>query len=234
MDPQEDYEAFKYETITERKQPTTENPNNLGLILKKLQDSNALPHTLTPDNIDNSIKTLVRILSALKKHQQFSRPIVVEDEKSNVYEEGDIDNEAGVGLGGSHGDVTDVQNYPEDTPEGGTPGKAGVDYPALSSIPPTMFNCKTQRYKGFFGDPDTHCQVTVSSSNFSIDLRHLFLGLALLRSKRWASIVFVSERYNFQSSCTNLRLVVQRQMRIHTATLRTQRKIVQIHFATLS
>lgn len=59
------------------------------------------------------------------------------------------ENEAGVDLGVD----------PFDTPDGGTPGKPGVDYPALSTIPKTGFSCKTQRYKGFFGDPDTNCQV---------------------------------------------------------------------------
>ncbi|KAJ0177769.1 hypothetical protein K1T71_006642 [Dendrolimus kikuchii] len=43
--------------------------------------------------------------------------------------------------------------------EGGTPGRPGVDYPILSTIPQTKFNCKTQRYKGFFADPETRCQV---------------------------------------------------------------------------
>lgn len=43
---------------------------------------------------------------------------------------------------------------------GATRGKANVDYPAYSSIPRTNFSCKEQRYKGFFGDPETGCQVT--------------------------------------------------------------------------
>ncbi|XP_060802294.1 uncharacterized protein LOC106137622 [Amyelois transitella] len=43
--------------------------------------------------------------------------------------------------------------------EGGTPGQPGVDYPILTTIPQTRFNCKTQRYKGFFADPETRCQV---------------------------------------------------------------------------
>lgn len=43
--------------------------SKLGDILKKLQDSNHLPKTLTPDNIDNSIKTLVKILDNLKQSQ---------------------------------------------------------------------------------------------------------------------------------------------------------------------
>lgn len=149
----------------------TENSNSLSLILKKLQDTNALPHTLTPDNIDNSIKTLVKILSSLKKQQHFARPIVVADENptssqeqsttySQEHEHNIQDNEAGVDLGGDTGGPDVVsQSYPLDTQEGGTPGKPGVDYPALATIPKTSFNCKTQRYKGFFGDPDTNCQV---------------------------------------------------------------------------
>lgn len=141
----------------------TQSTNNLGALLKKLQDSNALPQTLTPANIDNSIKTLVHILSSIKKPATLSRPIVVPDEED--YEE--ADNEAGVGLGGSQGLS---QDYPVDTPEGGTPGRPGVDYPALSSIPHTNFNCKTQRYKGFFADPDTHCQVSRSTVVFCFDV----------------------------------------------------------------
>lgn len=38
-------------------------------------------------------------------------------------------------------------------------GEPGVDYPILSVIPKTSFNCSEQRYKGFFGDPETSCQV---------------------------------------------------------------------------
>uniref|UniRef100_A0AAR5P5I7 Chitin-binding type-2 domain-containing protein n=1 Tax=Dendroctonus ponderosae TaxID=77166 RepID=A0AAR5P5I7_DENPD len=155
--------GYQHQRVPEKPPPTIQNPkpyeqeyaatpttpklesskgNSLAEVLKKLQDSNALPQTLTADNIDNSIKTLVKILNALKERQKQQKPVIVQDE----YE---YDNEAGVDLGG---DVVD-------SPEGGTPGKAGVDYPALSSIPKTTFSCKTQRYKGFFGDPDTNCQV---------------------------------------------------------------------------
>lgn len=38
-------------------------------------------------------------------------------------------------------------------------GKPGIDYPTYSKLPPTSFNCSEQRYKGFFGDPVTGCQV---------------------------------------------------------------------------
>lgn len=44
-------------------------------------------------------------------------------------------------------------------PPGPHNGRPGIDYPALAQIPLTAFNCKEQRYKGFFGDPETNCQV---------------------------------------------------------------------------
>lgn len=43
-------------------------------ILEKLQKSNHLPATITPDNIDGSIKTLVKILNNLKKNQILQQP----------------------------------------------------------------------------------------------------------------------------------------------------------------
>lgn len=51
------------------------------------------------------------------------------------------------------------QTFPAPSAEGSTPGRPGIDYPAYDSIPQTTFSCATQRYKGFFGDPDTNCQV---------------------------------------------------------------------------
>ncbi|KAK2584670.1 hypothetical protein KPH14_007014 [Odynerus spinipes] len=42
---------------------------------------------------------------------------------------------------------------------GATRGKPNIDYPAYATIPETDFSCKEQRYKGFFGDPATDCQV---------------------------------------------------------------------------
>lgn len=44
---------------------------------------------------------------------------------------------------------------------GATRGKPNVDYPAYATIPETKFSCKDQRYKGFFGDPATGCQVSL-------------------------------------------------------------------------
>lgn len=134
-------------------QPTyqpTDNPNSLSVILKQLQDSNTLPHTLTADNIDNSIKTLVNILNSLK-NTKLQRPIVVDDSDENEEQEEEQEE--------NENDDVSIGDYHLNTPEGGTPGVAGQDYPSYSKIPQTSFNCKTQRYKGFFGDPDTNCQV---------------------------------------------------------------------------
>jgi len=44
---------------------------------------------------------------------------------------------------------------------GATRGKPNIDYPAYATIPETKFSCKDQRYKGFFGDPATGCQVSI-------------------------------------------------------------------------
>lgn len=63
------------------------NSTSISLILKKLQDSNHLPQTITPDNIDNSIRTLVKILNNLKKSQK------VADTPSQHYHEEDEDYE---------------------------------------------------------------------------------------------------------------------------------------------
>lgn len=153
------YEKIQFKptpvTILERPYTQDTTRNSLDVLLKKLQASNTLPQTFTTENIDNSIKTLVKILGNLKKQQTFTKPIVVAEEGDYVE---DGSNEAGL-----EKDDVSVQMFPPDTDEGGTPGKAGVDYPALSSIPQTSFDCKTQRYKGFFGDPDTNCQVNIKN-----------------------------------------------------------------------
>lgn len=47
----------------------------------------------------------------------------------------------------------------EDKHPGPSTGRAGIDYPNYAEIPPTSFDCTQQRYKGFFGDPETSCQV---------------------------------------------------------------------------
>lgn len=39
------------------------------------------------------------------------------------------------------------------------PGIAGIDYPIYHEVPETGFSCQKQRYKGFFADMQTNCQV---------------------------------------------------------------------------
>uniref|UniRef100_A0A182YMF8 Uncharacterized protein n=1 Tax=Anopheles stephensi TaxID=30069 RepID=A0A182YMF8_ANOST len=134
---------------------------SLSDLLKNLQDSNLLPKTLTPDNIDNSIRTLVKILNNLKANghhrpEEIERPELAEP----AYEHPNyttVEPDAYV----------DADKYRAGPPmlinkivsPGPNTGKPGIDYPALAEIPETSFKCKDQRYKGFFGDPETNCQV---------------------------------------------------------------------------
>lgn len=64
---------------------------------------------------------------------------------------------------------------------GATRGKPHVDYPVYAIIPETSFSCKDQRYKGFFGDPATRCQVSATleiTSIFYADICSLILHLS--------------------------------------------------------
>lgn len=62
VSPNLNYESQKQDTYEE---------NNLAKILKTLQNSHSLPQTLTTDNIDSSIKTLVQILNNLKNNPNY-------------------------------------------------------------------------------------------------------------------------------------------------------------------
>lgn len=46
----------------------------LSEILTKLQKSNHLPETLKPEHVDNSVKTLVKILNNLKQKENVQKP----------------------------------------------------------------------------------------------------------------------------------------------------------------
>lgn len=120
--------------------------NSLATLLRKLQETNHLPETLTPDNIDNSIRTLVKILNNLKKSKDRYK-VTPAPEVSSDYDYKYYD------------DNLDVEKPSVVGPPGPNSGKPGVDYPNYSEIPETSFSCKEQRYKGFFGDPETNCQV---------------------------------------------------------------------------
>ncbi|XP_012260588.2 uncharacterized protein LOC105688659 isoform X1 [Athalia rosae] len=238
---------------------------NLNHIIKSLQLTNQLPEMLNADNIDNSIKTLVEILSLLNNGRKYklpprrptvpvnvppqyedyenydivqtrpkdtalkitARPIVVpeqiqpqmtplqdngpyhvdiidskmqyppiqveniaegdvkQSEKEQLIESAPLDDDYKIAqefaddilekdvlelpstteqpaqnYPAPDGVSSHTQNFPPTTMKyGATRGKPNVDYPAYATIPKTEFSCTTQRYKGFFGDPDTGCQV---------------------------------------------------------------------------
>nr|XP_029715789.1 uncharacterized protein LOC115259370 [Aedes albopictus] len=148
---------------------------SLADLLKKLQDSNHLPKTLTPDNIDNSIRTLVKILNNLKAsqqvHQQPEQDFTTPEEydhhqpPTSVKAHPKPPKKPSSHHSSSSDDDDSSSSYmphhPElgPTPPGPNSGRPGIDYPNLSEIPETSFSCKEQRYKGFFGDPETNCQV---------------------------------------------------------------------------
>ncbi|XP_053675788.1 uncharacterized protein LOC128726032 [Anopheles nili] len=152
-------------TVDEREQdlplPAGTATGSLSDLLKNLQDSNLLPKTLTPDNIDNSIRTLVKILNNLKAngqhHPEVERPEISEVDTYRRVNYTTVEPETYV----------DADKYAAGPPmlinkvvsPGPNTGKPGIDYPALAEIPETSFKCKDQRYKGFFGDPETNCQV---------------------------------------------------------------------------
>ncbi|XP_075147313.1 uncharacterized protein LOC142221450 [Haematobia irritans] len=138
--------------------------SSLAEILHKLQESNHLPHTLTPDNIDNSIKTLIRILNNLKKTQTIEPNPPQHHENSPSfspdydYGTGSDEQEQG------HHQIPNSNVIPSSVAgpnkhPGPSTGRPGIDYPIYSEIPQTSFDCSKQRYKGFFGDPETNCQV---------------------------------------------------------------------------
>uniref|UniRef100_A0A182KE49 Chitin-binding type-2 domain-containing protein n=1 Tax=Anopheles christyi TaxID=43041 RepID=A0A182KE49_9DIPT len=153
--------------VNEREQPplglgpTGTATGSLSDLLKNLQDNNLLPKTLTPDNIDNSIRTLVKILNNLKANGHH-RPEVERPEELGepAYEPANYTT-------AEPETYVDADKYRAGPPmlikkivtPGPNTGKPGIDYPALAEIPETSFKCKDQRYKGFFGDPETNCQV---------------------------------------------------------------------------
>lgn len=68
------------------------NSSSISLILKKLQDSNHLPQTITPDNIDNSIRTLVKILNNLKNSQKVADVPSQHHHETDDYDDGSSTN----------------------------------------------------------------------------------------------------------------------------------------------
>ncbi|KAI8046215.1 hypothetical protein M5D96_002416 [Drosophila gunungcola] len=136
--------------------------SSLAEILHKLQASNHLPQTLTPDNIDNSIKTLIRILQNLKQTQTIvANPPQHHDEhkpSSHDYDYNEEEHHSSSTGSEEANEAVAKAKGPNKHP-GPSTGRPGVDYPNYAEIPQTSFECTKQRYKGFFGDPETNCQV---------------------------------------------------------------------------
>lgn len=61
-----------------------------------------------------------------------------------------------------------------------------------------------------------------------------FSGMALLRPQRGTGLLPVPERNHLLTGGSHLRLVVQREMRVHDPALRTQREPLQVHTAAFA
>ncbi|XP_041565090.1 pollen-specific leucine-rich repeat extensin-like protein 1 isoform X2 [Drosophila elegans] len=136
--------------------------SSLAEILHKLQASNHLPQTLTPDNIDNSIKTLIRILQNLKQTQTIvANPPQHHEEHKPSSQDYDYNEEEhhSQSTGSEESNEAVAKPKGPNKHPGPSTGRPGIDYPNYAEIPQTSFECTKQRYKGFFGDPETNCQV---------------------------------------------------------------------------
>lgn len=115
---------------------TTDKYGALNELLNDYDLGNRLSNKITAENIGSSIQTLSAVLQILQNEA---------DEQVKPMKPKPIHR------------PDPIDEY--DSSYEGNQGRPGVDYPILSVIPKTSFDCKTQRYKGFFGDPETHCQV---------------------------------------------------------------------------
>lgn len=137
---------------------TTDKYGALNDLLHDYDLGNRLSNKITAENIGSSIQTLSAVLQILQNEaDEQVRPM---KHKPVVYRPDPID------------------EY--DSSYEGNQGRPGVDYPLLSVIPKTNFDCKTQRYKGFFGDPETHCQVlNIYTNNIFLNIRYPKLYLKI-------------------------------------------------------
>ncbi|XP_014284231.1 uncharacterized protein [Halyomorpha halys] len=142
------YQSY-YEDKVEDDEPEVIDRNINDILRGGVSLSKSLPDKITTENLDSSIKTLskiLRILQAAHSLPHSAKTIIKNFPNPNE-----------VRVKDPHSRLSPV-HVPKDD-RGSTPGKPGVDYPAYDEIPETHFSCKDQRYKGFFGDPETRCQV---------------------------------------------------------------------------
>lgn len=72
------------------------NVTSLTILLKKLKEANHLPSSFNTENVDNSIRTLAKILNNLKKTKTSSKPYTIQPPTHHIdtpedYDENDDD-----------------------------------------------------------------------------------------------------------------------------------------------
>lgn len=142
------YQSY-YEDKPEDEEPEVIDRNINDILRGGVSLSKSLPDKITTENLDSSIKTLSKILRILQAAHSLPHSA-----KSIIK---NFPNPNEVRVKDPHVKLPPVHGPKDDS--GSTPGRPGVDYPAYDEIPETHFSCKDQRYKGFFGDPETRCQV---------------------------------------------------------------------------
>ncbi|CAH1405973.1 unnamed protein product [Nezara viridula] len=148
---QEQYNPYQsyYDENVEDEEPEVIDRNINDILRGGVSLSKSLPDKITTENLDSSIKTLskiLRILQAAHSLPHSAKSIIKSFPNPNE-----------VRVKDPHVKLPPVHGPKDDS--GSTPGRPGVDYPVYDEIPETHFSCKDQRYKGFFGDPETKCQV---------------------------------------------------------------------------
>ncbi|KAL2730784.1 uncharacterized protein V1478_005197 [Vespula squamosa] len=123
--------------ISQQNDNNDNNNNNKNPLEISTQHSYEITEDLSDDIIDPDRFTIPQIIT---------ETTTAISQKQNVLEQNEISTSR------------PTINHPS-LKYGVTRGKPNVDYPAYAVIPETEFSCKKQRYKGFFGDPSTGCQV---------------------------------------------------------------------------
>nr|XP_050866109.1 uncharacterized protein LOC127071186 [Vespula vulgaris] len=136
-DENNDKKVVHFQTAYTPQDISQQNHNNKNPLEISTQHSYEITEDLSDDIIDPSRFTIPQIIT---------ETTTVSNQKQNVVEQNEISTSR------------PTINHPS-LKYGVTRGKPNVDYPAYAVIPETEFSCKKQRYKGFFGDPSTGCQV---------------------------------------------------------------------------
>lgn len=93
----------------------------------------------------------------------------------------------------------------------GVVGRPGIDFPVLTSIPQTTFNCRDFG-NGYFADLETECQVMSNNFDLSILIRDFLINsvfnvvhIGFSHLRRWQeNLIFMSEWYDFSTNRIDL------------------------------